>query len=176
MMIIKKPADEKLKNMVFNTVRMANDDATVPNDASEDVVKVSDQATENFYNSEKKKNNVDHMDKSTMYVKAVKTIDDNVKTIHINVKKQMDNCEELFDDTTKIDDENPVDTHDEKMKSSTNLLYTVRHYQVLESVYLLEGTIALLQSRVSSADPHLVMITLMKTLRLPAMISRTFHL
>ena len=55
MMMIKKPVDEKLKNMVFNTVRMANDDATVPNDASEDVVKVSDQATENFYNSEKKK-------------------------------------------------------------------------------------------------------------------------
>ena len=90
---------------------------------------------------------------------------------------KMDNCEELFDDTKKIDDENPVDTHGHsQMKSSTNLLYTVRYYQVLESVYLLEGTIALLRSRVSSADPHLVMITLMKTLRLPAMISRTFHL
>ena len=123
MMMIKKPVDEKLKNMVFNTVRMANDDATVPNDASEDVVKVSDQATENFYNSEKKKNNVDHMDKSTMYVKAAKTIDDNVKTIHLNFKKQMDNCEELIDDTTKIDDENPVDTNGHsQMKGSTNLL------------------------------------------------------
>ena len=85
--------------------------------------------------------------------------------------------EGLFDDDNeKSDDENKFDTKSRsQMRSSSHLYYG--NYHVLESTYLLEGTTALLlRSRVGYVHPQLVMMTLMKSMRLPAVTSSTFQL
>ena len=119
-MMNKKPVDKMgLKYMVFNTVRMAKEDDLIK--ASNDIDEVQDNEDENFCDWKKGKINIDHMDKPTKCVKVAKAIDKNPK--------------EMFDDTIKIDDESPVDTKGHsQMKNSSNLLYIVRYYQVLESV------------------------------------------
>ena len=100
----------------------------------------------------------------------------NLKMMKIPVdEKKCKNDESMIfdDDNEKSDDENKFDTKSRSQMRSSSHLY----YQVLESSYLLEGTTALLlRSRVGYVHPQLVMMTLMKSMRLPAVTSSTFQL
>ena len=139
--------------MIFDDGRKLKGDVKYSiDDTSEALDDISDEANENSYDTEESKFHINRMNKSEKY-------------------------EGMFDDDNeKSDDENKFDTKSSsQLRNSSHSFY--KKYQVLESIYFLEGPIALLlRARFSTANPHLVMMTLMKSMRLPAMSSSTFHL